>query len=112
MGKYHVSKSSNGQYYWNLRAANGERILQSELYTTKGAAIGGIASCKQNAGDEGRYKRLTAKNEQPYFTLVAGNGEVLATSEMYSSKQACEGGIASCKTNGPAAATQDDTGER
>jgi uncharacterized protein YegP (UPF0339 family) len=32
-----------------------------------------------------------------YFNLKAGNGEIIATSEMYESKQACKKGIASVK---------------
>lgn len=112
MGKYHVAKASNGQYFWNLRGDNGERILQSEMCTTKGAAFGGISSCKENSPHEERYQRLTATNGQPYFTLRARNNEVIGVSETYSSTQAREGGIAACKHHGPSSATQDDTGER
>lgn len=111
MGKYHVSKTSAGLYYWNLRGGNSEKILQSELYTTKGAAFGGISSCKENSPHDNRYKRLTSHAKQPYFTLHAANGQVIGTSEMYSSEQAREIGIASCKLNGPNSTTQDDTNE-
>ncbi len=37
------------------------------------------------------------------FRLKAGNGEVIATGEGYSSKQACENGIESVKKNAPSA---------
>ena len=33
------------------------------------------------------------------FNLKAGNGEVIATSEIYSSESSCKNGIASVKTN-------------
>ncbi len=33
------------------------------------------------------------------FDLKAGNGEVIATSEVYTSKAACQNGIASVKKN-------------
>lgn len=112
MGKYHVAKASNGQYFWNLRGDNGERILQSEMYTTKGAAFGGITSCKENSPHDERYQRLTATNGQPYFTLRARNNEVIGVSEAYSSAQARDAGIAACKYHGPISGTQDDTGER
>lgn len=112
MGKYHVSKASNGQYFWNLRSDNGERILQSEMYTTKGAAFGGISSCKENSPHDDRYQRPTATNGQPYFTLRARNNEIIGVSETYSSAQAREGGITACKFHGPISSTQDDTGER
>jgi uncharacterized protein YegP (UPF0339 family) len=112
MGKYHVAKASNGQYFWNLRGGNGERILQSEMYTTKGAAFGGISSCKENSSQDDRYQRLISSGNQPYFTLRAKNGETIGTSEMYSSTQARDAGILSCKLHGPTSPTQDDTGEK
>ena len=37
------------------------------------------------------------------FNLVAGNGEVIATSEVYSTDKACENGIESVKKNAPEA---------
>lgn len=111
MGKYHVQKSSNGQYLWNLRGDNGERIFQSEMYTTKGAAFGGITSCKENSPHDDRYQRLTASNKQPYFVLKARNHETIGASETYSSEQARDVGIAACKRHGPTSSTQDDTGE-
>lgn len=110
MGKYHLQKSPTGQFYFNLRGGNGERILQSEMYTTKGAAIGGIASCKENSPHDDRYVRLVATNKQPYFSLRARNNEIIGVSETYSSEAAREVGITSCKLNGPNSGTQDDTG--
>lgn len=45
------------------------------------------------------------------FDLKAGNGEVIATSEVYSSDAACEKGIASVKKNAPIAGVEDQTVE-
>ena len=45
------------------------------------------------------------------FYLKAGNGEVIATSEVYSSEDACRKGIASVQKNAPAAAVEDQTVE-
>lgn len=45
------------------------------------------------------------------FDLKAGNGEVIATSEVYSSKAACLNGIESVKKNAPVAAIEDQTVE-
>ena len=49
-----------------------------------------------------------AKNGQFYFNLTAKNGQVIATSEMYTSKSACENGIASVKENAPEADTEEE----
>lgn len=43
------------------------------------------------------------------FNLKAGNGEVIATSEVYSSLSSCKNGIASVKKNAPIAAVEDQT---
>lgn len=45
------------------------------------------------------------------FDLKAGNGEVIATSEVYASDAACKKGIASVQKNAPAAAVEDQTVE-
>jgi len=41
------------------------------------------------------------------FRLRAPNGEIIAASEPYETKDACSKGIASVKRNAPKAATQD-----
>ena len=45
------------------------------------------------------------------FDLKAGNGEVIANSEVYKSKASCMNGIASVKKNAPVAAVEDQTAE-
>ena len=45
------------------------------------------------------------------FDLRAGNGEVIATSEVYNSKSACKNGIESVRRNAPVAALEDQTVE-
>ena len=45
------------------------------------------------------------------FDLKAGNGEVIATSEVYTSEAACRNGIDSIKKNAPVANVEDQTVE-
>lgn len=45
------------------------------------------------------------------FDLKAGNGQVIATSEVYTTASACKNGIASVKKNAPVAAVEDQTVE-
>ena len=45
------------------------------------------------------------------FDLKAGNGEVIATSEVYTSEAACRSGIASVQKNAPVAAVENQTVE-
>lgn len=52
---------------------------------------------------------LKKSGDQFMFNLKAGNGEVVATSERYTTKQAALNGIASVKTSAPGASTDDQT---
>ncbi len=45
------------------------------------------------------------------FDLKAGNGEVIATSEVYTTEKACRQGIASVQKNAPIAPVEDQTVE-
>lgn len=45
------------------------------------------------------------------FDLKAGNGEVIATSEVYTTEEACRKGIASVQKNAPVAAVENQTVE-
>lgn len=55
-------------------------------------------------------KPLGSLGSQPYyFVLKASNGETIAQSEMYSSKQAAQNGIRSCQLNGSTTDIRDET---
>ena len=109
MGTYKLKKTLDNQYMFNLHAVNGEIILTSERYTTKASAQLGIESVKTNSPFDSRYGRLTSSNGQPYFTLNAANGQTIGRSELYSSSQERDAGIASVKANGPTSGTVDET---
>lgn len=47
---------------------------------------------------------------QYYFNLIAPNGQVIATSEMYNSKMAAQQGVQSVKLYAPTARVDDVTG--
>ena len=46
-----------------------------------------------------------------HFNLLAGNGQVIATSEAYESKQSAMNGIRSVKENAPGADVDDQTSD-
>ena len=54
---------------------------------------------------------IREKNEKYSFRLKAGNGEVIATSQLYKSLQTCKAGIASVAQNAPNAALEEQTVE-
>jgi uncharacterized protein len=108
-GWFELSKSSDGQFRFVLKAGNAETVLTSELYVTKGSAEGGIASVQANCSDDSRYERKTSSNGKPFFNLKAANHQVIGTSQMYSSDAARDGGIASVMENGATKSVKDNT---
>ena len=102
-GKFELKEAANGQFHFNLKAGNGQIILSSEMYSSRSAAENGIVSVQKNAGDDSRYDRKESSNGKPFFTLKAGNGEVIGRSEMYESEAARDNGIESVKSNAPGA---------
>lgn len=49
MNKFEIIRGRDMQFYFHLKAGNGEIIAQSEGYTTKQSALHGINSVKTNA---------------------------------------------------------------
>lgn len=94
-GKFEITKRKNGEFHFNLKAGNGQVILTSEGYTQITGCSNGIESVRKHSVDDKFFERKTSKDGSPYFTLNAGNGQVIGKSEMYTSKASCENGIAS-----------------
>lgn len=109
MGKFVITKSSNGEFRFKLKAGNGEPILSSEGYTSKANCENGIESVRNNSKIDERFEKKTASNGKHYFNLKASNGQVIGTSEMYESTSGRDNGIASVKTNAPTATVEDQT---
>ncbi len=107
--KFHIKQAKSGDFYFNLKAGNGEIILSSEMYEAKAGASNGIASVKTNAPNDDRYERKETTAGDPYFVLKAGNGQQIGKSETYSSKSSMENGIRSVKENAPDAEIVDDS---
>ncbi|VEB95376.1 Uncharacterized conserved protein [Cedecea lapagei] len=99
-GWFELSKSSDGQFKFVLKAGNGEVVLTSELYKTRASADNGIASVRANSPLDERYDKKVASNGKFYFNLKAGNHQVIGTSQMYATEQSRDKGVASVKNNG------------
>ncbi len=108
-GTFELKKARDSQYYFNLKASNGQIILASEMYKEKGSAENGIASVKKNAANDASYERKDTKNGQFMFNLKAANHQIIGTSETYKSTESRDNGIESVKTNAPSAPVHDET---
>lgn len=91
--RFNVFRGVDNQYYFHLRAANGEILLQSEGYVQRGGADNGIASVRENGKLIEQYEVLEAQNGQHYFRLQAMNYEIIGHGEMYASLSNAERGV-------------------
>lgn len=104
------NKKLDQPYHWVLKAPNHEVILKSENYASKHGALNGIESTQKNCPLDKNYDRLEANDGSTYFNLKAGNGEIIGTSEMYSSEQMRDHGIEAVKNYGITSYIKDETG--
>ncbi len=108
-GWYELKKSKNDQYYFDLKSGNAEVILTSEMYESRASAENGIRSVQENSPLEERYERKEASNGKFRFNLKAANHQIIGVSQMYTTEQARDKGIASVRANGPSLTIKDLT---
>ena len=113
MGKFVIRRVNSGIKF-DLKAANGQTILTSEVYSTAAVCRKGIESVRKNAPgarledqtEEGwtqlpnpKFELYQDKAGEFRFRLRARNGKIIAVSENYSGKAVCLKGIESVKIN-------------
>merc|ERR1712151_900691 len=100
----------NEEFYFRLKASNGQIILQSEGYKQKSSCENGIESVRKNSAIPEHFDKRESKNGDPYFVLKASNGEIIGKSEMYEGGAAGrDNGIASVTKHAPDAKVEDLT---
>ena len=109
MGKFEIKTRKNGEFQFNLKATNGQVILTSEGYKTKSSCLNGVESVKKNSQDQKRFDCKVASNGKPFFNLMATNGQIIGSSQMYASETNMKNGIASVMQNAPTAEIVDMT---
>lgn len=103
--KFEVFKSpKNKQFYFNLKARNGQVILASQGYANKAGVTNGIKSVQKNCANDNLYERKVAKNGKHHFNLLSTNKKIVGSSQMYASKSSMEAGIRSVMRVAPQAA--------
>jgi uncharacterized protein YegP (UPF0339 family) len=104
--KYQVYKDMAGKFRFRLRAENNKIVAVSEAYERKVGAMNGVKSVQANCQSEiedttiraekltnPKYTIFTDVVSKFRFNLSASNGEIIATSEGYETKQGCMIGI-------------------
>ncbi len=92
-------KRVRGGYVFTLKAYNGYVVLTSERHKAKAEAHAAIQRVGVCADNDACYEHKLSDNDQPYFVLKDINGQVLGTSQMYSSSMAMKHGIPAVKRN-------------
>ena len=120
MGKFVIKDTKSGGVKFDLKATNGQVIASSQVYASLNSCKKGIASVINNAPiaeiedqtEEGdtrirnpKFEVYNDKAGEARFRLKAKNGQIIATSEGYTTMKACLNGIASVKKNAPDAPT-------
>ena len=116
MGKFVVKPAKDGMTF-NLLANNGQVICRaSQVYASEATCMNGVESVRKNCRSKVEDQTLTdfAKLKNPkyeifmdkngekyYFRLKAMNGEIIAASQGYVSKDSCKNGIESVGKNAP-----------
>jgi uncharacterized protein YegP (UPF0339 family) len=108
--KYQVYKDVSGKFRFRLRAINNKIVAVSQAYESKKGCINGIESvqknCKSSIEDktiEGeripnpKYEIFADTSFHFRFNLIASNGEIILSSQGYTSKYGCIIGIEAVK---------------
>lgn len=83
-GKYEIEES-DGEFSWDLKASNGEILVQMEGYTSKASLLGSIEKFKQYV-EEGTFKSIKDKTGHYQYKLYTKSNRVVAVGESYKTK--------------------------
>lgn len=90
-----VAAGAAGTYHFNLVAQNGEVVLSSQAYSSEAAAYNGAFAVQDAAQVATNFAIKTSSDARFYFTLTADNGQVVGVSQMYTTKESAQAGVAS-----------------
>lgn len=121
MGKFLIRKVKSGIKF-DLKAANGQTVLTSEVYTSQASCRKGMESIRKAAPlapvedltESGQVQKAnpkfevyTDKNGQFRFRLKSRNGKIIGISDGYRTKAGAFSGIESVKNNAPDAEVEE-----
>ena len=104
--KFQLYKDAAGKFRFRVVAENNDIVASSEAYAQYASCMKGINSVKKNGGSEvedltindrkvlnPKYQIFKDAADEFRFRLKAPNGEIIAQSEGYGTKNACLNGI-------------------
>jgi uncharacterized protein len=110
--KYQVYKDFAGKFRFRLKAENNKIVAVSQGYENHAGVLNGVKSVQSNCGSEiedmtagatripnPKYQVFYDKSCGYRFHLIAANGEIIAASEGYTTKEGCINGIKAVQAN-------------
>jgi len=95
--KFQIIRGENEKYYFSLRDGDGDIILRSEGYTVRAGAEKGIDMVKLSVYQDEKFKRKISTDGKFYFDIVSVDGNILVTSKLFDTLEACQSGIETVK---------------
>ena len=95
-GKVDLWQASDAQWHFHVVSGNGRTLLTSEAYTSRTGAINGLLSVVANGVDPAQYSLNQAANGGYNLRLKALNNEIIAFTQVYSTKSSATRAITSC----------------
>lgn len=108
-GKFEIYKDKKGEFRFRLKASNGQNILASEGYSKRASCDNGVESVRKNSQKKDLFECKKTPSGKWTFKLKATNGQVIGTSQTYSSESGCRNGMDSVARNAPDAKVDDQT---
>lgn len=93
-----VLVGESGQFRFNVFAKNGKIILSSEQYTTEAAAFNGAFAVQAEGQNASAYTLKENTAGGFYFNVKALNGQVIGTSQQYTTKAAAQSAMTSLQS--------------
>ena len=107
--RFSIRRDKQGEFRFNLTAANGQVVLASEGYRTRASCEAGIASVQRSCVEDASFRRQRARNGKHYFSVLAPNQRIVGTSQLYTARASMENGIRSVRANAPGAQVDDES---
>ncbi len=83
LGKFVITKKSDGLFQFDYRDDNDVIVLYSGSYTRKTMCLNGIESVKRNSKDSLKFCKKTSLGGDFFFNLKSFNGKIIAVSEFF-----------------------------
>jgi uncharacterized protein len=84
--RFEIFVGANDRHYFRLVARNGQQVLRSQSYASRASALNGAFAVAEYGVSAEAYDVRQANNGGYYFNVYAPNGQVIGTSQVYSTK--------------------------